>query len=116
MLSPKGGRPIALLIGQTLRDVRLGHATVLTFSAGSQVLIETDVRLVGPDLVTGEVVHTAEVRDTGELALTFRGGTELLAGVDAEAESWAVTGPDGLLTVCLAGGELAAWGDAASIT
>lgn len=108
MLPAKGARPITLLIGQTLRDVRVDPATVLTFSGGSQVVIETAVQ--GEALI-GDVVEAATVRDTGELTITFASGTGLLVAVDAEAESWAVTGPDGLLTVCLAGGELAAWGD-----
>ncbi|MET0419919.1 MAG: DUF6188 family protein [Actinoplanes sp.] len=34
--------------------------------------------------------------------------------VDADLESWAVAGPDSFLIVCLAGGELAVWGDATS--
>jgi hypothetical protein len=109
MLPAKGARPITLLIGQTLQDVRLDPATVLTFSGGSQVVIETAVE--GEALI-GDVVAAVRVRETGELAITFTTGTELLVGVDSDAESWAVTGPDGLLTVCLAGGELAAWGDA----
>ncbi|WP_127507046.1 DUF6188 family protein [Actinoplanes solisilvae] len=108
MLPAKGARPITLLIGQTLRNVRLEPATVLTFSGGSQVVIETAVE---GEALLGDVVHAASVSDAGELTLAFTSGTKLLVGVDAETESWAVTGPDGLLTVCLAGGELAAWGD-----
>ena len=108
MLPARGSRPLTLLVGQTLRDVRLGPATVLTFSGGSQVVIETTVE---GEALLGDVVRAASVNERGELTLAFTSGTELLVGVDAETESWAVTGPDGLLTVCLAGGELAAWGD-----
>ena len=60
----------------------------------------------------GEVVRSARARDTGELQITFGSGARLLVGADADFESWALTGPDGLLVVCLARGELAVWGDA----
>jgi hypothetical protein len=62
----------------------------------------------------GDVVRAARTRDTGELQLVFAGGSELLVEADADVESWAVAGPDGFLIVCLAGGELAAWGGAAA--
>ena len=46
--SPGQARSIDLLAGQKLEYVRLGHAVVLNFSGGSQVLIETLARLDGP--------------------------------------------------------------------
>lgn len=125
---PPKARPINLLVGQKLEYVRLGHAIVLNFSGGSQVLIETVAHLSGPGgpvdiepgenpsdilaIVLGDAVRAACTRDTGELEITFGGGSELLVGVDADVESWAVAGPGGFLIVCLAGGELAVWGDA----
>jgi hypothetical protein len=124
---PRQARPLHLLAGQKLEYVRLGHAIVLSFSGGQQVVIETVAQLTGPGgrvdvepgenpsdaiaMLLGDVVRTARTRDTGELLLTFGSGSELLVGVDADFESWAVTGPDGLLIVCLARGELAVWGD-----
>jgi hypothetical protein len=69
---------------------------------------------VPPDIIAtllGDVVRTARSNDRGELTITFASGAELLVGIDADVESWAVTGPDGLLIVCLAQGELAVWGD-----
>ena len=125
---PRQARSIDLLVGQKLEWVRLGHAIVLSFSGGRQVLIESVAHLNGPagrvdvepgenpsDVLAtllGDVVRAARMRDTGELELTFGSGSELLVGVDADFESWAVAGPDGVLIVCLARGELAVWGDA----
>lgn len=120
----------AVLAGHKLEDVRLGHAIVLRFSGGRQVLIETVARLHGPGgrfdvepgehasdvlaTLLGDVVRTARTLDTGDLRLTFRSGAELQVEVDADVESWAVAGPDGFLIVCLARGELAVWGAAAA--
>jgi len=127
---PRRARSINLLVGQKLEYVRLGHAVVLSFTGGRQVVIETLAHLNGPagpvyvepgehpsDVLAtllGDLVRAARTTDAGELQLTFVSGSQLSVGVDAEVESWAVTGPDGFLVVCLAGGELAIWGDAAS--
>src|SRR6185312_1898957 len=76
---PRQAQPINLLAGQRLEYVRLGHAIVLSFSGGSQVLIETVARLTGPagqvdvepgenptDILAtliGDVIRTAWTRD-----------------------------------------------------
>jgi hypothetical protein len=125
---PRPARSITLLAGQKLEYLRLGHAIVLSFTGGRQVLIETVATLTGPrgrvevepgenpsDILAtllGDVVRAARATDTGELRMTFAGGAELSVGVDADFESWAVAGPDGFLIVCLARGEIAVWGDA----
>jgi len=122
-------RSVDLLVGHKLEYVRLGHAVVLSFTGGRQVLIETvahlDSRHGRVDIEPGEhpsdalatllgdVVRTARARDTGELELTFGSGATLLVGVDPDFESWAVTGPGNVLMVCLARGELAVWDPAA---
>ena len=127
---PRRARSITLLVGHKLEYVRLGHAVVLSFSGGSQVLIETLANLDGPggrvevepgehpsDVLAsllGDIVRAAVTTDAGELRLTFVSGSVLSVGVDADFESWAVAGPAGFLIVCLARGELAVWGDAAS--
>jgi hypothetical protein len=127
---PRRARSITLLVGHKLEYVRLGHAVVLSFSGGRQVLIETPAQLNGPcgrvevepgehpsDVLAsllGDIVRAAVTTDAGELRLTFVSGSVLSVGVDADFESWAVAGPDGFLVVCLAGGELAVWGDAGS--
>lgn len=124
---PGRGRPLDLLVGRKLEYVLLGHAVVLGFTGGRQVLIEAVAHLDGPHgradvepgddpsdalaTLLGDVVRAAGTTDAGELRITFGGGAEVLVDVDAEAESWAVTGPDGFLIVCLARGELAVWGD-----
>jgi len=125
---PRQARSLVLLVGQKLEFVRLGHAIVLSFSGGRQVLIETVARLDAPatgrvevepgenpsDLLAtllGDVVRTARTTSTGELHITFRSGAELRVRPDDDVESWAVAGPDAFLIVCLARGELAIWGD-----
>ena len=127
---PARARSINPLVGRKLEFVRLGPALVLSFSGGRQVLIETLAHLHGPGgrievepggdssdvlaTLLGDVVRAARTTGTGELRITFAGGSELSVGADADVESWAVAGPDGFLIVCLARGELAVWGDAAS--
>jgi hypothetical protein len=125
---PRQARSLVLLVGQKLEFVRLGHAIVLSFSGGRQVLIETVARLDAPAIgrvevepgenpsdvlatLLGDVVRTARTTGTGELRITFRSGAELRVRPDDDVESWAVAGPEGLLIVCLARGELAIWGD-----
>jgi hypothetical protein len=119
---------INLLAGQRLESVRLGDTIVLSFSGGCQVLTEALAHLDGPAgradvdpaddpadalaTLLGDVVREARTRDDGELRITFASGSELCVDIDAEYESWAVTGPDGFLIVCLARGELALWGAA----
>ena len=123
---PRPARPITVLVGQKLEYVRLGHAIVLGFAGGRQVVIETVAHLAWPTgridvepgehpsdalaTLLGDVVRTVRTDDGGGLRIAFAGGSELVVGADAEYESWAVTGPDGVLIVCLAGGELAVWG------
>ncbi|WP_250031212.1 DUF6188 family protein [Paractinoplanes maris] len=122
---PHESGAVDLLAGQRLDYVQLGDALVLGFSGGSRVVIETVARLDSPGgravvepgdrpsdalaMLLGDVVRTALVRDDGELTVCFDGGAELAVGPDADAESWAVAGPDGRLIVCLPGGEVAAW-------
>jgi hypothetical protein len=114
---------VNLLVGHRLEYVWLGHAIVLGFSGGRQVVIEAVANLIGPSgrvdvepgenpsdvlaTLLGDVVRTARTHDS-ELWIGFDSGSELVVGVDADYESWAVTGRDGLI-VCLAGGELAVW-------
>ena len=123
---PRQARFIDLLVGRKLEYVRLGHADALSFSGGCQVLIESRARLIGvrgrvdvePGTLSseafaallGDVVTSARAFETGELQLCFGSGAELLVSADADFESWAVSGPDGFLIVCLARGELAVWG------
>lgn len=124
---PRQARRIDVLIGQKLEYVRLGPAIVLSFSGGSQVLIETAGHLRSAEgevevepgdypsdalaTLLGDIVRTAGTHDTGDLRLTFDSGAELLVGADPDVESWAVAGPDRFLIVCLARGEVAVWGD-----
>ncbi|MBM2614794.1 hypothetical protein JIG36_04390 [Actinoplanes sp. LDG1-06] len=125
---PRQGRSLELLAGRRLEFVRLGHHFVLSFTGGGQVLVETAVQLAAPgagriivepgehpsdDLATllGDEVRAARTGEAGELTISFTSGAELLICPHADVESWAVTSPDGFLIVCLAGGEMATWGD-----
>ncbi|MFC3381947.1 DUF6188 family protein [Couchioplanes azureus] len=121
-------RSIDLLVGRKLEYLRLGDALVLSFSGGGQVWIETAAQLHGAGgrvdvepgeqrcdvlaTLLGDVVRAARASDAGELRLTFASGSWLSVPADDDVESWAVTGPAGVLMVCLARGELAVWGDA----
>ncbi|WP_203816976.1 DUF6188 family protein [Paractinoplanes ferrugineus] len=127
-LRPRQARRLDVLIGHRLEYVRLDHAIVLSLSNRNQVVIEAPALLVGPNgpfavepgvtssdvlaTLLGETVRTARARETGELEVTFGSGSQLLVAPDPDFESWALVGPAGLLLVCLAGGELAVWGDA----
>jgi len=118
-------RGIGCLTGRKLENVWLGDVVVLGFSGGCQVLIETSAQLAGPDgravvepgedpsdalaAVLGDVVTGARTGAAGELRICFGNRTELLVDAAADRESWAFTGPDGFLIVCLPRGELAVW-------
>ena len=120
-------RAVSLLVGRRLEYVRLGHAVVLTFGGGSEVLIETAARLSGPGVravvepgdhpsdvlatLLGAVVTDAWTGRAGTLTICFAGGSELAVEAHADVESWAVAQPGGVLVVCLPGGEVAVWGD-----
>ncbi|XVU28693.1 DUF6188 family protein [Actinoplanes sp. CA-054009] len=117
--------PLSPLVGQHLEYVRLGDALILSFSRGSQILIETAAHLTTPETqarllpgddssdalasLLGDVVSTAQTADDGELSITFAAGYELRVTADPEVESWAFTNPDGPLIVCLPRGEIAIW-------
>ncbi|GAA2552638.1 hypothetical protein GCM10010435_23700 [Winogradskya consettensis] len=123
---PRQARRVELLDGRKLEYVQLGHAVELGFSGGFRVLIESLAHLNTPrgrvevepgadasDVVAtllGDDVRSARTGAGNELRICFVSGSELVVGADADVESWAITGPDGSLTVCLARGELACWG------
>ncbi|MFI7600181.1 DUF6188 family protein [Actinoplanes sp. NPDC049681] len=127
---PRRPRSIDVLIGRKVEYVRLGHAVVLSFSGGPQVLVETVAHLDAPGgrvdvepgehpsdvlaVLLGDTVRAAWTLDGGELRIVFCSGAELSVGADADVESWALVGPEGVLMVCLARGELAVWGDTTS--
>lgn len=125
---PRRERSLELLAGRRLEYLRLGHAFVLSFTGGEQVLVETAVQLALPGrgrivaepgdhpsdelaALLGDEVVSARTGNAGELLLTFASGAELLICPHADVESWAVTSPGGFLIVCLAGGETATWGE-----
>lgn len=64
------------------------------------------------DLV-GHVVAESTIDDAGVFTVVFENGSSLVAKPDKAYEAWTLNGPNGLLVVCMPGGELAVW-DAAS--
>ena len=89
---------------------------------GGKFLIETNGVVVsfdpagpaaglGPALELGRERSVAQaiIRRTGDLVLTFNEGTVLTVPPDEKYEAWELSGPGGLLVVCVPGGSLAIW-------
>lgn len=57
----------------------------------------------------GQTILESTSDETGALTIVFEDGTRLLVNPDSAYEAWTVTGPDGMMIVCMAGGELAVW-------
>jgi hypothetical protein len=120
-LTPLLGHPLRA----TRRDVR---GVRLEFDDGQAVAVETEFSLDAADHaeqridpagtdpeglrrafapLLGQRVRRCEALDGGELVLEFEDGTRLLAPAGDRYESWAYTGPCGLLVVALPEGGLA---------
>ncbi|SEA74320.1 MULTISPECIES: DUF6188 family protein [unclassified Mycobacterium] len=65
--------------------------------------------------LVGKRVSTSRISDNGSLSLEFEDGSQIVVEPDKEYEAWTATGPDGLVIVCMAGGELAIWSGIAPI-
>ena len=57
----------------------------------------------------GTSISTSNIGENGSLSLTFDDGSILHVEPDPNYEAWNLSGPDGLVVVCMAGGELAIW-------
>jgi hypothetical protein len=118
------------LIGAVVDTCCFDHAVVLRLiNDGSawELRIETPFALTAAQgtehlVLPGEASHLETVltilRTTiegaaafkdGHLELQLSNGTVLHAPPDEGFEAWTLSGPDGLLLVCLPGGELARW-------
>jgi hypothetical protein len=59
--------------------------------------------------LVGQTIKAATVEANGGLQMAFNNGTTLMVAPDDAYEAWNVSGPDGALTVCMPGGQLAIW-------
>lgn len=113
--------------GETLTDLQVEYSARLHFTGGYFVRIETPFVLeVGgqsahltPDTdppealkpldgLVGQAIADSLI-DRGTLTLNFDDGARIVVRPDDDHESWTVTGPEGLLIVCMPSGELAVW-------
>lgn len=106
---------IEYTVGLQLSDeyfVRIESRFTLT-AAGTTTVLSPEVDPVsafGPlSHLVGQVITASEVDDTGSLTVAFDGGSSLVVEPDQNCEAWTVTGPKGMIVVCLSGGELAIW-------
>jgi hypothetical protein len=60
--------------------------------------------------LVGQSITECNVGAAGSLTVTFESGARLVVEPDDSYEAWTVTGPGGMMTVCMPGGELAIWG------
>ncbi|NUP45279.1 MAG: hypothetical protein HOY76_51715 [Streptomyces sp.] len=58
-----------------------------------------------------DAIILAKVGSIGNLAIAFESGAELSVAPHAEYEAWALVEPNGRQVTCMAGGEVALWGE-----
>ncbi|SHV66400.1 Uncharacterised protein [Mycobacteroides abscessus subsp. abscessus] len=116
------------MCGQVLVGLRIEYSVVLYFNGEWVVLLGGSFTLGTqgathrftpavdpPDALKpmgnllGQRVTQAEIGDNGSLSITFDDGSRLHAEPDPDYEAWNLSGPDGLVVVCMAGGTLATW-------
>lgn len=59
--------------------------------------------------LAGQPVTGSAISETGRLTVVFQSGISLVAEPDPRYEAWTITGPGGLIIVCLPGGQLSVW-------
>jgi uncharacterized protein DUF6188 len=111
--------------GQTLTALRVEYTAGLSFTGGYFVLISSPFTLdirgrtarLTPDgdrpeafepmqALVGRTVSESSVGGTGTLSIAFDDGSRVLVEPDSDYEAWNASGPNGLLVVCMPGGEL----------
>jgi hypothetical protein len=91
--------------------IRIESRLTLDFPGGTVVWSPDDRRSepLQPFLdLTGQAIAESAT-DSGILTLAFTNGSRLCVKPDRDYEAWTVSGPDGMLVVCMPGGELAIW-------
>ena len=116
------------LAGKTLAAANVEYTVGLQLSDDYFIRIESPFEIVSPGSViklspeddaapnfdpliklVGQRIIEAEISDKGTLKVHFENSVSLSVEADPEYEAWTVTGPAGLIIVCLAGGELSVW-------
>jgi hypothetical protein len=116
------------LSGSTLVSQLVEYTVALHLSDGFFIRIESPFTLDLPDRsislspedssaesfaplrdLVGRVVTESTVDDAGALTVAFEGDARLLVEPDSAYEAWTVSGPRGMMVVCMPGGELAIW-------
>lgn len=85
---------------------------VLTVDDGQVTLppdADSDEALQPVHRLVGRSVTAATYAETGSLRVEFTDSATLTVEPDPDYEAWNVLGPNGLLVVCMPGGELAFW-------
>ncbi|UIJ33958.1 DUF6188 family protein [Allobranchiibius sp. GilTou73] len=118
------------LVSCRVEQVDSENAITLRLSEGSEVRIETKLKLTRPDrevavldardldseqglldVLLGRAVDQATADEvTGSLAVIFANGVRLDVAADPDYEAWSLVGRDGSLVVSLPGGGLSRWG------
>jgi hypothetical protein len=95
-------------------EVSLGDY-VYTSPDGSRHLVDGEAKpsAFGPALdLFKQEIERATIWKSGRLQLSFKGGHLVDVEPSEQYEAWQITGPDGLLVVCVpGGGEPAVWFD-----
>jgi hypothetical protein len=114
-----GGHFISCLIGFELQlHILVGSATsvisatkfTLVDSTGSACIdVENDASSAAPllALIPKATVHSITVSTDGDLRIQFDSGHMCSISPEDNYESWQISGEEGLLMVCMPGGELA---------
>jgi hypothetical protein len=92
-------------------EVRLEAPFAMRTAEGTEhlVLPEEAVHLESVLTILRTSIEGATAFKDGHLKLELSNGTVLDAPPDEGFEAWTLTGPDGLMLVCLPGGEVAVW-------
>lgn len=59
--------------------------------------------------LVGHTITESSVDSDGNLSISFDNSASLVVRPDSGYEAWTVSGPEGMLVVCMPGGELAVW-------
>lgn len=116
------------LAGKTLNAVNIDYTVGLQLSEEYFIRIESPFKLILADSVVtlspeedaapkfepltrlvGQQLAAANIAETGTLTVGFESGLSVVVDPDPHYEAWTVTGPNGLIIVCLPGGQLSVW-------
>ena len=109
--------------------VELDFALRITFAPAARLTVEgpvlferdgtTQIVVLGEvdrsgetifEALLGRVIASAVATATGTLTVSFADGARLVVRPDEMYESWQASAPDGVLYICMPGGEVAVFG------